>query len=97
MGKKSRKIKDTSEIITYTKEEKYEKINKLVTKLEMFGLSIYVDEMKKLDEISNKYIYENIEYRDSIPLPNSKRKMKILFLNNKKHDISINLIYDKNI
>lgn len=97
MGKKSRKIKDTSEIITYTKEEKYEKINKLVTKLEMLGLSIYVDEMKKLDEISNKYIYENIEYRDSIPLPNSKRKMKILFLNNKKHDISINLIYDKNI
>jgi len=97
MGKKSRKIKDTSEIITYTKEEKYEKINKLVTKLEMLGLSIYVDEMNKLDEISNKYIYENIEYRDSILLPNSKRKMKILFLNNKKHDISINLIYDKNI
>ena len=97
MGKKSRKIKDTSEIITYTKEEKNNKIKELVTKLEMFGLSIYVDEMKKLDEISNKYIYENIEYREIIPLPNSKRKMKILFLNNKKHDISINLIYDKKI
>ena len=41
MGKKSRKIKDTSEIITYTKEEKYNKIKELVTKLEMFGLSIY--------------------------------------------------------
>ena len=93
MGKKSRRKNNSNTIIDlYTKEEKYNEI----AKLEMLGLGVYEEQMKKLDEISQKYMNENTEFREIIPLPGSKRIMNIRFLNNKKHAISINLIFDKN-
>ena len=98
MGKKSKR-RDNKEkkIELHTKDEKYNEISKLVAKLELLGLGVYEDQMKKLDEMSQKYMNENIEFREIINLPGSKRKMDIRFLNNKKHPISINLIYDNNI
>ena len=98
MGKKSKRRENKEKKIElYTKAEKYNEISKLVAKLELFGLGVYEDQMKKLDEMSQKYMNENIEFREIINLPGSKRKMDIRFLNNKKHPISINLIYDNNI
>ena len=98
MGKKSKRRENKEKKIElYTKAEKYNEISKLVAKLELLGLGVYEDQMKKLDEMSQKYMNKNIEFREIINLPGSKRKMDIRFLNNKKHPISINLIYDNNI
>ena len=97
MNKKSRRKNNSNTIIDlYTKEEKYTEIAKLVAKLEMLGLGVYEEQMKKLDEMSQKYMNENTEFREIIPLSGSKRIMNIRFLNNKKHAISINLMFDKN-
>lgn len=84
MGKKSRRKNNSNTIIDlYTKEEKYNEIAKLVAKLEMLGLGVYEEQMKKLDEMSQKYMNDNKEFREIIPLPGSKRIMNIRFLNNK--------------
>tara|TARA_B100000963_G_scaffold318390_1_gene299453 strand:+ start:238 stop:534 length:297 start_codon:yes stop_codon:yes gene_type:complete len=98
MGKKSRRRENKEKIVElYTKKEKYNEISKLVTKLEMLGLGVFENEMKKLDEMSQKYMNENIEFREIINLPGSKRKMDIKFINNKKYPISINLLYDNTV
>lgn len=98
MGKKSRRRENKEKIVElYTKKEKYNEISKLVTKLEMLGLGVFENEMKILDEMSQKYMNENIEFREIINLPGSKRKMDIKFINNKKYPISINLLYDNTV
>ena len=98
MGKKSRRRENKEKIVElYTKKEKYNEISKLVTKLEMLGLGVFEKKKKKLDEMSQKYMNENIEFREIINLPGSKRKMDIKFINNKKYPISINLLYDNTV
>jgi len=98
MGKKSRrKDNKVKKIELYTKQEKYNEISKLVSKLEMLGLGVYEEQMKQLDEMTQKFINNDIEFREMIHLPGSKRKMDIRFVNNKKHPISINLVYDEKI
>ena len=100
MGKKSRRRDNKPEtkiIEYYTKDEKYNEISKLVAKLEMIGLGVYETEMKELDDISQKFMNENIECRKIINLPGSKRKMDVKFINNKKYPISINLLYDEKV
>ena len=98
MGKKSRrKDNKVKKIELYTKQEKYNEISKLVSKLEMLGLGVYEEQMKQLDEMTQKFMNNDIEFREMIHLPGSKRKMDIRFVNNKKHPISINLVYDEKI
>jgi hypothetical protein len=98
MGKKSKRpVNKEKKIELYTKQDKYNEISKLVSKLEMLGLGVYHDEMKQLDEMSQKFMNEDIEFREIINFPGSKRKMDIKFINNKKHPISINLVYDERV
>jgi hypothetical protein len=99
MGKKSkrRENKEKKQIEFYTKQEKYNEISKLVSKLEMLGLGVYEEEMKQLDEMTQKFMNEDIEFREIINLPGSKRKMDIKFTNNKKYPIVINLLYDEGV
>ena len=98
MGKKSKRRENKEKKIEfYTKQEKYNEISKLVSKLEMLGLGVYEEQMKQLDEMTQKFMNHDIEFREIIYLPGSKRKMDVRFINNKKHPISINLLYDERI
>ena len=47
MGKKSKRRENKEKKIEfYTKQEKYNEISKLVSKLEMLGLGVYEEHMK---------------------------------------------------
>lgn len=47
--------------------------------------------------MTQKFMNEDVEFREMIHLPGSKRKMDVKFINNKKHSIYINLVYDERI
>ena len=82
MGKKSRrnKNKEKKEIEKYTLEERESQLKTLKTKLEMFGLGIYQEETDELYKHMDNFIKNGTEYRDTIKLIGSKRKMDIIFV-----------------
>ena len=96
MGKKSRKNKE-KKLETYSVEERESQINTLKTKLVMFGLGVYEEEMDVLYKHMDNFIKDGTEYRDGIKLIGAKRIMNVVFVNNKKYAITINLLYDENI
>ena len=97
MGKKSRRNKKKTEIIQYTEEERLEQVEQLKAKIVMLGFGTYENEMNKLYKIMDDFIRDGTEYNGKINLPGSERTMVIKFLNNKKHQVSIVLKYNKGI
>ena len=96
MGKKSKNKKEKL-IEYYTIEEKNIQCQHIKKQLQDFGLEIYTEEVKQLDDIMDKYIKNSEEYIGQIKLPGAKRIMDIRFRNNKKWDILLNLKYDENV
>ena len=96
MGKKSKNKKEKT-IEYYTVEEKTKQCQHIKKQLQDFGLEIYTEEIKQLDEIISKYIISNDEFIGQIKLPGAKRIMDIRFRNNKKWDILLNLKYDETV
>ena len=97
MGKKNRRNKKKTEIVKYTEEERKEQVEQLKAKIVMLGFGTYEKEMNQLYQIMDEFIKDGTEYNGKIILPGSERTMVIKFLNNKKHQVSIVLKYNKGI
>ena len=97
MGKKNRRNKKKTEIVKYTEDERKEQVEQLKAKIVMLGFGTYEKEMNQLYSIMDEFIKDGTEYNGKIILPGSERTMVIKFLNNKKHQVSIVLKYNKGV
>jgi|TARA_B110000444_G_scaffold138502_1_gene130018 hypothetical protein len=79
----------------YTQLEKIEKMIEIKTQLQVYGLSNH-ENMKKFDEIVQKYVKDGEEFTGKIKLHGTNRIMNIKFRNKKKWSIDCHLLYDKN-
>jgi hypothetical protein len=94
MGKKSRRDRKTKEVKLYTREEKLEKITEIKGQIGKLGLDrFFVEEMDKLYKCMEEYVEKDIETYYETELPEAKRRMVVKLHNNKKHEISVALLY----
>lgn len=97
MGKKNRRKKKKTEIVPYTEQERVDHVEQLKAKIVMLGFGTYEKEMNQLYKIMDDFVKNGIDFNGKINLPGSERTMVIKFLNNKKHQVSIVLKYNKGI
>lgn len=97
MGKKSKRNRKKTEIVKYTEDERKEQVEQLKAKIVMLGFGTYEKEMNQLYKIMDDFIKDGTEFSGKINLPGSNRTMVIKFLNNKKHQVSIVMKYNKGV
>jgi len=97
MGKKSKRNRKKTEIVKYTMDERKDQVEQLKAKIVMLGFGTYEKEMNQLYQIMDDFIKDGTEFSGNINLPGSDRTMVIKFLNNKKHQVSIVLKYNKGV
>ena len=96
-NKKKRNKKKVKVIIPYTKEERFQKVEAIKTKLAELGLLHYDEDMINIQKKMDHFVETGEKYKDHVKLMGTKRIIHVSMTNNKNKAINVLLTYDKDV